>query len=173
MCSSVELVANLSSFTLRLTDNEHIQPIPLECLGLGSFKDEPASRRDDSGSGRLLTSMMKPSRPAYPFTVFHRLDVKRRYTFYSERETLRTKWHDILVDAMAVRQTERDVNKWYAPETIDDGTFVSRTAAVPSSTKAYFSGRITGSATWGKIAQSDFATIKVANFKPIYVNSKS
>lgn len=128
-----------------------VQPIPLECLGVGSFKDEPASRRDESGSGRLLSSIIKPSRPAYPFTVFHRLDVKRRYTFYTEHESIRTKWQEAIIDAMAVRQTERDVNKWYVPEVIDDGTFLSRTAMVPSTSKGYFSGKITGSATWGEM----------------------
>lgn len=43
--------------------------------------------------------------------MFHRLDVKRRYTFYCERETIRSNWHEAIVDAMGVRNTEREVNK--------------------------------------------------------------
>lgn len=128
------------------------KPIPVECLGLGNFKDEPSSRREENGSSRLLSSITKPSRPIYPFTIFHRLDVKRRYTFYVEKETLRTKWHEAFIDAMAVRQTERDVNKWYAPDVIDDGTFVSKTPSVPTDSTAHFTGRIMSATTFGEIA---------------------
>ena len=120
------------------------KPIPLECLGLGSFKDEQVSRREENGTSRLL-SITKPSHPVFPFTIFHRLDVKRRYTFYVERENLRTRWHEMLVDTLAVRQTERDVNRWYVPEVVDNVTFVSRTPGVPGDSTAHFTGRIAAS----------------------------
>ena len=129
------------------------QPIPVECLGLGSFKDEPASRRGENGSSRLL-SITKPSYPVFPFTIFHRLDVKRRYTFYAERENLRRKWHEVLIDTIAVRQTACDGNKWYAPEVIDDKTFVSRAPSVPSGNTAHFTGRIIAATTFGGFAYS-------------------
>jgi hypothetical protein len=53
---------------------------------------------------------------------------------------------------MAVRQTERDVNKWYAPDAIDDGTFVSRTPSVPTDSAAHFTGRIITATTFGEFA---------------------
>ncbi|KAF8312518.1 hypothetical protein DL93DRAFT_2229023 [Clavulina sp. PMI_390] len=125
------------------------RPIPLECLGLGSFKDAPVSRKEENGSGRLSSFITsRPSHQVFPFTVFNRLDVKRRYTFYVDRENLRTKWYEAFVDAMAVRNIQLDVNKWYAPEVIDDGVFVTRTLSVPSNSQTYFSGQISGAATW-------------------------
>jgi hypothetical protein len=86
------------------------KPIPVECLGLGNFDGTPENKRFDDGNG-FMGALTKSTRPMYPFAIFHRLDVKRRYTFYVERESVREKWREVFVDALAIRRVDRDVNK--------------------------------------------------------------
>ena len=85
----------------------------MDCLGLGSFTDAPESRREEreGGSLRIINALTMPSHPVFPFTVFHKLDFQRRYTFYAESEASRKRWYDTLVDAMGVRRAQQDVNK--------------------------------------------------------------
>ena len=63
----------------------------------------------------------------------------------------------MLVDALAVRQTERDVNRWYVPEVVDNVTFVSRTPVVPGDSTAHFTGRIAAATTFGGFTSMFFA----------------
>ncbi|KAF9507500.1 hypothetical protein BS47DRAFT_1366615 [Hydnum rufescens UP504] len=132
------------------------RPIPLECLGLGSFKDAPENRREESeGGSRFLDALIKPTKPVHPFTIFHKLDFRRRYTFYAHSEASRLKWYDTLVDAIGVRKAYLDANRlaepyetlhtqWYSPDILDD-------AKVPPDSRKDFSGRIVGATTFCKI----------------------
>ena len=97
--------------------HRRFKPVPLECLGLGSFKDPAENRREESESGsRLLHALTRPTKPTYPFTVFHKLDIKRRYTFYAQTEASRSKWYDTLVDAIGVRKAQLDANRVRNPQ---------------------------------------------------------
>lgn len=89
-----------------------MQPIPLEYLRLASFEGAPDSRKtsrpDDAG---ILDTLRSHYRPIYPFTVYHASAKSlRRYTLFTTTEAARKKWHDALLDALAVREARQEGN---------------------------------------------------------------
>ncbi|KAH8118065.1 hypothetical protein DFH11DRAFT_1808798 [Phellopilus nigrolimitatus] len=123
------------------------RPIPLEFLRLGQF-DEPAeARKERSDEGGLLDNLRSHTRPQYPFTVYHSAaKLTRRYTLYTNTEAARNKWHDALVNAIAIHKVQRDANKWFAPNTVNDGVFRVRSVRVPPTSTELFTGAITAAA---------------------------
>jgi len=95
----------------------------------------------------LATFGSSPTKSAYPFTVFHKFDMQRRYTFYAPSEISRSRWYETFIDALGVRKAQQDANKWFAPITIDDVTFRFQTNKAPIS-QTTFTGRITSAATF-------------------------
>src|SRR5258707_903084 len=83
--------------------------LPLDCLGLGKFTDPPETRKEEGGSLRIFGS--SPTKSVYPFTVFHKFDVQRRYTFCAPSELSRCQWYETFVDTLGVRKAQQDANK--------------------------------------------------------------
>ena len=75
----------------------------------------------------------------------------------------------MLIDTLAVRQTERDVNRWYVPEVVDNVTFVSRTSGMPGDSTAHFTGRIVAATSFGgfTLMSSAFGFFIQASHGPI------
>ncbi|KAF8339639.1 uncharacterized protein EI90DRAFT_3117436 [Cantharellus anzutake] len=145
------------------------RPLPLDCMGLGKFADPPESRKEEGGGSSLRIFSSSPSKAVYPFTVFHKCDVQRRYTFYTHSETSRIQWYETIFNALGVRKAHQDGNKWFAPTTIDDNTFRSPTIKVPSNSKATFTGRITSAATF---VHSGRSHLIVATGQGIYASEQ-
>ncbi|KAF8575974.1 hypothetical protein K439DRAFT_1419330 [Ramaria rubella] len=125
------------------------RPIPLEYLRLGSFSSAPESRREERPEGGgLFDTIIKPTRPMFPFVISHASAPTRRYTLYATSESARRKWKDVFVDALGVKKVVMDANKWFAMNSIDDDSFRLRTALVPGSYTGSFTGKITSAVTF-------------------------
>jgi len=86
------------------------QPIPLAFLRLGSFEDQPESRKEKNEEGGLF-NFQSQNVPIYPFTVYHAANrMARRYTLYATSEAVRKKWHTAFVDHMGVYKVRHDSN---------------------------------------------------------------
>ncbi|KAF8506144.1 hypothetical protein BU17DRAFT_101003 [Hysterangium stoloniferum] len=119
------------------------RPIPLEYLRLGPFNGPTDSRREERPEGGgLFQSIIKPTRPMFPLVIYHASSPARRYTLYASSEALRKKWKEVLSDTLGVRKAVMDANKWFATDSIDDGSFRWRTVNVPSSSRELFTGKI-------------------------------
>ncbi|KAI9512110.1 hypothetical protein F5148DRAFT_1166295 [Russula earlei] len=117
-----------------------VRPIPLEYLQLASFDDPPEIRKGRANNGSFM-SMSSTKQNMYPFTIYHaNTSIARRYTLYTQTPTARAKWYRALVDAIGVRKATQDANKWYGPQTLNDGFFrlPSRTPFAPGT---QFTGR--------------------------------
>ncbi|KAJ3767629.1 hypothetical protein FB446DRAFT_707669, partial [Lentinula raphanica] len=88
------------------------RPLYLSFLCLGSFNSPPETRKERSKDGNVLSGLLYQSTPLYPFTIYHEASKQsRRYTLYAASEAIRTKWHNFLLDAIAV-------HKYFAPDTL-------------------------------------------------------
>jgi len=70
----------------------------------------------------------------YPFTIYHAdTTIPRRYTLYTQTPAARAKWLSALEDAIGIRKARQDANKWFGPQTLNNGFFrvPSRTALAP------------------------------------------
>ncbi|KAI5122312.1 hypothetical protein M0805_002388 [Coniferiporia weirii] len=125
------------------------RPIPLEFLRLGQFDQPAESRREKSEEGGLLDSLRYQTRPQYPFTIYHAAaKLTRRYTMCTNTEASRRKWQDALLNTIAIHQARRDGNRWFAPNTIDDGVFRLRNTRVTSTPIEAATGEITAAETF-------------------------
>ncbi|CDO75557.1 hypothetical protein BN946_scf184883.g19 [Trametes cinnabarina] len=101
------------------------RPIPLEYLRLGMFDSPPENRKEkaEEGSG-LLDRVRSRYRPMYPFTIYHASSkMHRRYTLYAPSEETRKRWHDALVETMAIRQIRQESNMLFATHVVNEGFF--------------------------------------------------
>ncbi|EPQ54101.1 hypothetical protein GLOTRDRAFT_116750 [Gloeophyllum trabeum ATCC 11539] len=125
------------------------RPIPLEYLRLGSFNSPPESRKERSEEGGILEALKPTYRSVYPFTVYHASSKSsRRYTLYADSEASRRKWHAALIDALAVRKARQEANMWYAPVTLDDGSFRVISPRIPYNSGTKFTGKVTAAASF-------------------------
>ncbi|THH06430.1 hypothetical protein EW145_g4099 [Phellinidium pouzarii] len=127
------------------------RPIPLEFLRLGQFDEPSESRKEKSEEGGILESLRFQTRPQYPFTVYHAAaKLARRYTFYTNSEAARNKWHDELVNAIAVHDVRRDVNKLSGlhrvPSTMICFAYEAYTS--PPTSAELFTGDVTAATTF-------------------------
>ncbi|PIL35597.1 hypothetical protein GSI_02325 [Ganoderma sinense ZZ0214-1] len=102
------------------------RPIPLDYLRLGAFDEGPENRKEraEEGSLGLLDRMRPRYRQMFPFTVFHAAAIAtRRYILYASSESERTKWHDMLTQALQLRKFQQEGNKFFNPLTFNDGFF--------------------------------------------------
>jgi hypothetical protein len=94
--------------------NFPVQPIPLECLRLASFNDEPEIRQVQQpkpGFFRQTLSCCSSSapEPLYPFTIYHAAaKITRRYTLYTQTATERNRWRSALDDAIEARKSKQE-----------------------------------------------------------------
>ncbi|KAI0784605.1 hypothetical protein C8Q75DRAFT_779589 [Abortiporus biennis] len=123
------------------------RPIPLEYLRLASFDAPAETRKEKSKSSisdqtRLFDSFRSKVVNVYPFTVYHAsAKMIRRYTLYASSEEERQKWRSVLVDALGVRNTWRQVNKLFAPHILSQG-FFKGVSSVPYNSGVKFTGKI-------------------------------
>lgn len=152
--------------------NLALQPIPLDFLRLSPSLGPPDHRKEEiTAETSFSDRVFRPTRPMYPFTVFHAGSL-RRYILYASSEAERNKWKKVLEETKSLRDVYMDGNKvrrcsmlscgmndvllrhfWqlFAFNTIQDGRFRSRTIHVPSSTaKDDFTGRIISIAAFSR-----------------------
>lgn len=106
----ISRVGNLHIMQSDHYTNLPLKPLPLDCMGLGKFTEPPETRKDEGGNSMRIFGN-SPTKNAYPFTVFHKFDVQRRYTFYARSELSRSKWYETFVDTLGVRKAQQDANK--------------------------------------------------------------
>ncbi|KAJ3714271.1 hypothetical protein C8R42DRAFT_255481 [Lentinula raphanica] len=95
------------------------RPLYLSFLRLGSFNSPPETRKERSKDGNVLSGLLYQSTPLYPFTIYHEASKQsRRYTLYAASEAIRTKWHNFLLDAIAVHKVRQEGNMYFAPDTL-------------------------------------------------------
>ncbi|KAI1797140.1 hypothetical protein LXA43DRAFT_982888 [Ganoderma leucocontextum] len=102
------------------------RPIPLDYLRLGMFDEAPENRKEKAEEGTLgLLDRVRPRyRQMFPFTVYHAAaTMTRRYTLYASSESERTKWYDMLTQALQLRAFRQEGNKFFNPLTFNDGFF--------------------------------------------------
>ena len=58
-----------------------------------------------------METIIKHTRPMFPFVIYHASSPARRYTLYANSEGARRKWMDAFVDALGVRKVVTDANK--------------------------------------------------------------
>ncbi|KDQ19256.1 hypothetical protein BOTBODRAFT_51700 [Botryobasidium botryosum FD-172 SS1] len=135
------------------------RPIPIGYLRIGPFELPAESRKEsdrsdldsissEGGGGSILDSLRAPTRPVYPFMIYHAKSTDRRYTFYADSEEIRKKWKQAFVETIGIWRAEQEANKVFALEKLTDGFFRTRTALVPETTKVLFLGRITSAASF-------------------------
>lgn len=140
--------------------NLPLKPLPLDCMGLGKFTEPPETRKEEGGSSMRIFGN-SPTKNAYPFTVFHKFDVQRRYSFYARSEISRSKWYETFVDTLGVRKAQQDANKWFVPTAIDYTTFRSQTTKAPPISETAFTGQITSAATFANDGRNYFVVATV------------
>ncbi|KAI0303762.1 hypothetical protein B0F90DRAFT_1816034 [Multifurca ochricompacta] len=117
-----------------------LRPIPLEYLRLGSFNEPPEVRRERADNGSII-SINSTKQNLYPFSVYHAgAKAASRYTLYTQTAAAREKWHKALVDAIGLRKARQDANKWFAPQTLNDG-FFRVPSRIPHVQGTHFTGR--------------------------------
>jgi hypothetical protein len=106
----IYITFRLHSFTYRI-----VQPIPLECLRLASFDDEPEEVRQAQQPrpglfrGMLSCCSSLPPEPMYPFTIYHAAaKITRRHTLYTLTATERNRWRTALDDAIEARKSKHE-----------------------------------------------------------------
>jgi len=123
-----------------------IKPIPLECLRLASFDDEPEVRKvPNEQSSKWLGSRAQPSPTviSYPFTIYHSAaKITRRHTVYTHSATERNRWKTSLDGAIEARKSQEDP-KLYAPQVINDGGFFRIAPRILLNREALYTGPIT------------------------------
>ncbi|KAJ3913880.1 hypothetical protein F5877DRAFT_83360 [Lentinula edodes] len=88
------------------------RPLYLSFLRLGSFSSPPETRKEHPKDGSVLSGLLYQSTPLYPFTIYHEASKQsRRYTLYVANESIRKKWHNFLLDAIAV-------HKYFSPDAL-------------------------------------------------------
>lgn len=90
------------------------QPIPLDYLRLSMFDEPPENRKEKAEEGSLgLLDRVRPRyRQMFPFTVYHAAaTMTRGYTLYASSESERTKWQDMLTQAIQLREFRQEGNK--------------------------------------------------------------
>jgi hypothetical protein len=89
-----------------------VQPIPLECLRLASFNDEPEVREQHLGLFKRVGSGFRSSptkERMHPFTIYHAAaKMTRRYTLYTKSKTERNEWNVALEAAIEARKSQQD-----------------------------------------------------------------
>lgn len=106
-----------------VTRSHIVRPIPLEYLRLASFDGPPEARKGRADNGSFM-NISSTKQNMYPFIIYHASSsIPRRYTLYTSTPTARTKWYNALVDAIGVRKARQDANKWYGPQTLNNGFF--------------------------------------------------
>ena len=101
----------LSSSTERPVTNLAIQPIPLDFLRLGPFIGPPDQRKEEiTAETSFSDRVFRPTRPMYPFIVFHAGSL-RRYILYASSEAERSKWKKVLEETKNLRDVYMDGNK--------------------------------------------------------------
>lgn len=149
------------------------RPIPLEFLRLGSFTGASETRKVGADDGRLLESLRFRMKPLYPFTVYHAASKSsRRYTLYAASEALRTKWKEMLDDAIAVYRARQEANmvnfylfsvtrntarlmrdfwQFFLPQVLNDGYFRTVGTRQNYNSGARFSGKVTSAVPFGQL----------------------
>ncbi|KAH9949942.1 hypothetical protein B0H21DRAFT_725350 [Amylocystis lapponica] len=118
------------------------RPIPLEYLRLATFSGPLENRKEKGEEGGIREMLRTRYRSMYPFTVYHAsAKMTRRYTLYAAKEDERSKWHDVLVDALGVRTVRQETNMWFAPHVINEVFF--KYPSIGSMPNAQFTGKIT------------------------------
>ncbi|KAI8980170.1 hypothetical protein BD414DRAFT_493849 [Trametes punicea] len=145
------------------------RPIPLEYLRLGMFDSPPENRKEkaEEGSG-LLDRVRSRYRQMYPFTIYHASSkMNRRYTLYAASEEMRKRWHDALVETIAIRQIRQESNMLFAPHVINEGFFkyaALGTAAYGAG--SHYTGRINAAT---ELSSGSHKFIAVACTSGVYV----
>ncbi|KAF7424638.1 hypothetical protein PC9H_009946 [Pleurotus ostreatus] len=129
------------TFSTRLL-TQPSKPIHLSYLRLASFSGPPETRREKAeDTGGILDSLRRVDVALYPFTVYHASSRStRRYTFYVTSEALRQKWHNALLDTLAVNRVRDEASMWFLQKTMNDRFFRSFITSTPASSE--ISGRI-------------------------------
>jgi len=135
------------------------RPLPLAYLRLGQFDQPSESRKEKPDERGILDIVRFNMIPQYPFTIYHAAaKSNRRYTLYANTESARTKWYNALTSALGVYEASHDANKWFAPNTINDGFFRTKTLRVLSNSTQVFTGRITAATIFSRL-NKDFVAV--------------
>ncbi|KAJ3865305.1 hypothetical protein EV359DRAFT_72510 [Lentinula novae-zelandiae] len=95
------------------------RPLYLSFLRLGSFSAPPETRKEHPKDGSVLSGLLYQSTPLYPFTIYHEASKQsRRYTLYVANESIRKKWHNFLLDAIAVHKVRQEGNMYFSPDAL-------------------------------------------------------
>ncbi|KAJ4494966.1 hypothetical protein C8J55DRAFT_109545 [Lentinula edodes] len=95
------------------------RPLYLSFLRLGSFSSPPETRKEHPKDGSVLSGLLYQSTPLYPFTIYHEASKQsRRYTLYVANESIRKKWHNFLLDAIAVHKVRQEGNMYFSPDAL-------------------------------------------------------
>jgi hypothetical protein len=104
-----------------------IRPIPLECLELASFDNEPEVRKQDLSMLKRAGSCFRLSptkEQMYPFTIYHSAaKITRRYTLYAKSKRELNSWKDALESAIKARKSQQDPRMLYEPQVFNDDFF--------------------------------------------------
>src|SRR6266850_4206584 len=87
--------------------------MPLECLRLASFDDEPEVQKQDQSIFRRIGSCTSSptTKLVFPFTIYHvAAKITRRHTLYAESATERNRWKDALKEAVETRKAKQNDN---------------------------------------------------------------
>lgn len=58
----------------------------------------------------MLARLRYQNVTVYPFTIYHSANISRRYTVYVASDSIRQKWHNAFVNALAVHKARQEGN---------------------------------------------------------------
>lgn len=127
------------------------RPIPLECLRLTSFDDEPEIRKHHLGLLKRVGSCFFSSptkEQMYPFTIYHiAARITRRYTLYTKSGTERNRWYVTLESAINARKSQVYARMLYEPNMLNDG-FFKTPPRIQFNRGTHYTGRIACAASF-------------------------